>query len=174
MCQKFEVKLSLYLQKTFALQNPDYTLPAKRNGEMSGKKVNGQEEEKEGEVLLSQGLVNHYGATFLCLANSLEKLNTRQEILTVATQEENEKLNRARAESGLEHMAAVTAEQRNRLVRLKEEMAGLGERSVRLRLRAAKLQEAKQEEAMQREMRKDGERRREEELIAKPAGQSSQ
>ena len=126
--------------------------------------VNGQEEEKEGAVLLSQGLVNHYGATFLCLANSLEKLNTRQEILTVATQEENEKLNRARADSGLEHMAAVTAEQRNRLVRLKEEMAGLGERSVRLRLRAAKLQEAKQEEAMQREMRKDGERRREEEL----------
>ena len=113
MCQKFEVKLSLYLQKTFALQNPDYSLPAKRNGEMSGKKVNGQEEEKEGAVLLSQGLVNHYGATFLCLVNSLEKLNTRQEILTVATQEENEKLNRARADSGLEHMAAVTAEQRN-------------------------------------------------------------
>lgn len=140
---------------------------------MNGPRVEGGGEGQEGAALLSQGLVNHYGATFICLANSLEKLNTRQEILTVATQEESEKLNRARAETGLEHMAAVTAEQRNRLVRLKEEMAGLGERSTRLRLRAAKLQEAKQEEAMQREVRRDGDRRREEELIAKPAGQSS-
>jgi len=138
---------------------------------MSGTRVEIEGEGQEGAALLSQGLVNHYGATFLCLANSLEKLNTRQEILTVATQEENEKLNGARAESGLEHMAAVTAEQRNRLVRLKEEMAALGERSTRLRLRATRLQESKQEEAMQREVRRDGDRRREEELIAKPAGQ---
>jgi len=140
---------------------------------MSEVRVERGGESQEVAALLSQGLVNHYGATFLCVANSLEKLNTRQEILTVATQEESEKLNGARAESGLEHMAAVTAEQRNRLVRLKEEMAGLGERSTRLRLRATRLQEAKQEEAMQREVRRDGDRRREEELIAKPAGQGS-
>lgn len=140
---------------------------------MSEARVERGGESQEVAALLSQGLVNHYGATFLCVANSLEKLNTRQEILTVATQEESEKLNGARAESGLEHMAAVTAEQRNRLVRLKEEMAGLGERSTRLRLRATRLQEAKQEEAMQREVRRDGDRRREEELIAKPAGQGS-
>lgn len=140
---------------------------------MSGIRTEGEGGGQEGAALLSQGLVNHYGATFLCLANSLEKLNTRQEILTVATQEESEKLNRAKAESGLEHMAAATAEQRNRLVRLKEEMAGLGERSMRLKLRAAKLQEAKQEEAMQREVKRDSDRRRENELIAKPAGQAS-
>lgn len=140
---------------------------------MSEARVERGGESQEVAALLSQGLVNHYGATFLCVANSLEKLNTRQEILTVATQEESEKLNGARAESGLEHMAAVTAEQRNRLVRLKEEMAGLGERSTRLRLRATTLQEAKQEEAMQREVRRDGDRRREEELIAKPSGQGS-
>ena len=140
---------------------------------MSGIRTEGEGGGQEGAGLLSQGLVNHYGATFLCLANSLEKLNTRQEILTVATQEESEKLNRAKAESGLEHMAAATAEQRNRLVRLQEEMAGLGERSMRLKLRAAKLQEAKQEEAMQREVKKDSDRRRENELIAKPAGQAS-
>ena len=60
--------------------------------EMSEARVERGGESQEVAALLSQGLVNHYGATFLCVANSLEKLNTRQEILTVATQEESEKL----------------------------------------------------------------------------------
>ena len=74
---------------------------------------------------LPQGVVNHYGPSFLCLASSLEKLNSRQEILTVGVQEQADRVQRGRAEQGLEHMASVTLDYRNRLVRLREEMAGL-------------------------------------------------
>ena len=70
-------------------------------------------------------MVNHYGPSFLCLASSLEKLNSRQEILTVGVQEQADRIQRGRAEQGLEHMASVTLDYRNRLVRLREEMAGL-------------------------------------------------
>jgi hypothetical protein len=112
--------------------------------------------------------VNHYGPSFLCLAASLDRLAGRQEVLTVGLQEEGERLGAGRTDHSLQHMVAATLDYRNRLVRVREEMVVLGERSAGLRARAARLQEAKQEEAMHREVRRAGERRREEELVARP------
>ena len=56
---------------------------------------------------------------------------------------------------------------RTKLERVREEMAAIGARSARLRQRAARLQEEKQRESMGREVRRDKERLREKELIAK-------
>ena len=51
-------------------------------------------------------------------------------------------------------------------------MQSLTERSARLRVRAARLQDEKQRESMERENRREKERLREKELIAKPANSS--
>ena len=54
------------------------------------------EKEKEtslGVSLCTAGVSNHYGVTFSCLEATLDKLNTRQEILTVAVQKEAERIN---------------------------------------------------------------------------------
>ena len=122
--------------------------------------------------LCSQGVVNHYGVTFGCLATSLEKLNTRQEILTVAVQKEGERLNEGRAKYGVEHMLTLTSIYRNKLLRVKEDMQMLTERSAKLRKRTIRLQEEKQKESMDREMRRSKERQKEKELIAKPAAEN--
>ena len=122
--------------------------------------------------LCSQSVVNHYGVTFGCLGASLEKLNTRQEILTVAVQKEGERLNEGRAKYGVEHMLTLTSIYRNKLVKVKEDMQMLTERSSKLRKRAIRLQEEKQSESMNRETKRAKERQREKELIAKPAAEN--
>ena len=106
------------------------------------------------------------------MATSLEKLNTRQEILTVAVQKEGERLNEGRAKYGVEHMLTLTSIYRSKLVKVKEDMQMLAERSAKLRKRAIKLQEEKQKESMDREMRRAKEKQREKELIAKPSAES--
>ena len=122
--------------------------------------------------MCSEGVVNHYGVTFGCLGASLEKLNTKQEILTVAVQKEGERLNEGRAKYGVEHMLTLTSIYRNKLVKVKEDMQILTERSARLRKQASKLQEEKQRESMDREAKRAKERQREKELIAKPAAEN--
>eukprot|EP00092_Neocalanus_flemingeri_P065604 GFUD01079812.1.p1 GENE.GFUD01079812.1~~GFUD01079812.1.p1 ORF type:complete len:141 (+),score=60.84 GFUD01079812.1:56-478(+) len=123
--------------------------------------------------LLSQGVVNHYGVTFGCLGTSLEKLNTRQEIVTVAVQKEGMRLNEGRAKYGVEHMLTLTNIYKNKLVKAKEDMQMLTERSVKLRKRATKLQEEKQKESMDREMKRAKDRQMEKELIARPAAENA-
>ena len=122
--------------------------------------------------LCSQSVLNHYGVTFGCLGVTLDKLNTRQEILTVAVQKEGERINEGRAKYGVDHMLTLTNIYKNKLVKLKEDMQVLTERSAKLRKRAARLQEEKQKEAMDREAKRDKARQREKELIAKPAAES--
>ena len=124
---------------------------------------------KEGVSLCSESVVNHYGVTFGCLGKSLEKLNSRQEKLTVAVQREGEALNEERAQCRLEQMVSVTNIYKSKLDRIRADMDSVGARSAKLRQRAVMLQEEKQRESMEREVRRDKERVREKELIAKPA-----
>ena len=122
--------------------------------------------------ICSQSVVNHYGVTFGCLGSTLDKLNTRQEILTVAVQKEGERLNEGRAKYGVDHMLTLTNIYRNKLVKVKEDMQILMERSAKLRKRALRLQEEKQRESMDREGKRAKERQREKELIARPAAEN--
>ena len=117
-------------------------------------------------------MVNNYGVTFGCLGATLDKLNTRQEILTVAVQKEGERLNEGRAKYGVDHMLTLTNIYRNKLVKVKENMQILAERSEKLRKRAVRLQEEKQRESMDREARRAKERQREKDLIARQAAQN--
>ena len=125
--------------------------------------------DKPGVVECSEALVDHYGVTFTCLGSSLDKLNSKQEILAVRVHQEGEKLSEELAKHKVDQMISITNIYRNKLVKIKEDMQSLTERSVRLRVRAARLQDEKQRESMERENMREKERLREKELIAKPA-----
>ena len=125
--------------------------------------------ERPGVSECSEAVVDHYGVTFTCLGSSLDKLNSKQEILAVRVHQEGEKLSEELAKHKVEQMISITNIYRNKLVKIKEDMESLTERSARLRVRAARLQDEKQRESMERENRREKERLREKELIAKPA-----
>ena len=124
--------------------------------------------ERPGVSQCSEAVVDHYGVTFACLGSSLEKLNSKQEVLAVRVHQEGEKLREERARHKVEQMVSITNIYRAKLVKIREEMEALTERSGRLRLRAARLQDEKQRESMERENRREKERLRERELIARP------
>ena len=129
--------------------------------------------ERPGVTECSQAVVDHYGVTFSCLGSSLDKLSTKQELLAVRVNQEGEKLNEERAKHKVEQMISVTNIYRSKLVKIKEDMQAVTERSGRLRQRAGRLQDEKQKESMERENRREAERLREKELIAKPASSNS-
>ena len=124
--------------------------------------------ERPGVSQCSEAVVDHYGVTFACLGSSLEKLNSKQEVLAVRVHHEGEKLREERARHKVEQMLSITNIYRAKLVKIREDMQALTERSGRLRLRAARLQDEKQRESMERENRREKERLRERELIARP------
>ena len=125
--------------------------------------------DKPGVVECSEALVDHYGVTFTCLGSSLDKLNSKQEVLAVRVHQEVETLTEELAKHKVDQMMSITNIYRNKLVKIKEEMQSLTDRSGRLRVRAARLQAEKQRESMERENRRERERLRERELIARPA-----
>ena len=124
--------------------------------------------ERPGVSQCSEAVVDHYGVTFACLGSSLEKLNSKQEVLAVRVHQEGEKLREERARHKVEQMVSITNIYRAKLVKIREDMQALTERSGRLSLRAARLQDEKQRESMERENRREKERLRERELIAWP------
>ena len=125
--------------------------------------------DKPGVVECSEALVDHYGVTFTCLGSSLDKLNSKQEVLAVRVHQEVETLTEELAKHKVDQMMSITNIYRNKLVKIKEEMQSLTDRSGRLRVRAARLQAEKQRESMERENRRERDRLRERELIARPA-----
>ena len=125
--------------------------------------------ERPGVSQCSEAVVDHYGVTFTCLGSSLDKLNSKQEVLAVRVHQEVETLTEELAKHKVEQMMSITNIYRNKLVKIKEEMQSLTDRSGRLRVRAARLQAEKQRESMERENRRERERLRERELIARPA-----
>ena len=125
--------------------------------------------DKPGVVECSEALVDHYGVTFTCLGSSLDKLNSKQEVLAVRVHQEVETLTEELAKHKVDQMMSITNIYRNKLVKIKEEMQSLTDRSGRLRVRAARLQAEKQRESMERENRRERDRLRERKLIARPA-----
>ena len=125
--------------------------------------------DKPGVVECSEALVDHYGVTFTCLGSSMDKLNSKQEVLAVRVHQEVETLTEELAKHKVDQMMSITNIYRNKLVKIKEEMQSLTDRSGRLRVRAARLQAEKQRESMERENRRERDRLRERELIARPA-----
>ena len=124
--------------------------------------------ERPGVSECSEAVLDHYGVTFTCLGSSLDKLNSKQEILAVRVHQEGEKLAEEQAKHKVDQMVSITNIYRAKLVKIREEMEALTERSGRLRLRAARLQDEKQRESMERENRREKDRLRERELIARP------
>ena len=128
-----------------------------------------ENDNQSGVSKCTAAVVNDYGVTSACLEATLEKLNKKQDTFTEAINKESEKLNVGRDEHKIEHMISITNIYRSKLDKIKDEMGNLSSRSMKLRQRAARLQEEKQKESMEREIQRDKERIREKELIAKPA-----
>jgi len=115
----------------------------------------------------STGILNHYGPTFRNIKKDLERLNIRQEVLSVDISTETTKLRQANAHVSLEEMISVTNFYKDKFVSLKSSMIQLSERTVKLRERACKLQELKQSEALEKEAKRAQHLAREKALIAK-------
>eukprot|EP00088_Acartia_fossae_P004769 TRINITY_DN12065_c0_g1_i1.p1 TRINITY_DN12065_c0_g1~~TRINITY_DN12065_c0_g1_i1.p1 ORF type:complete len:190 (+),score=48.16 TRINITY_DN12065_c0_g1_i1:33-602(+) len=118
-------------------------------------------------VLSSSGILNHYAPTFRNIKKDLERLNIRQEVLTVDISTESAKLKEANAHVSLEEMISVTNYYRDKLIGLKSSMLQLSDRTGKLRERACVLQEQKQAEALVREAKRAQHLAREQQLIAK-------
>jgi len=115
----------------------------------------------------SSGILNHYAPTFRNIRKDLERLNIRQEVLTVDISTETAKLRSANAHVSLEEMISVTNYYKDKLNQLKSCMLQIKEKSSRLKDRACKLQELKQTEALGREAKRAQHLAREQQLIAK-------
>jgi len=115
----------------------------------------------------TDGFLNHYAPTFKNIQKDLERLNSKQEVLTVQASIQNEKFKKAEHEINLPEIISITAHYKDRLDNLKVSMLSLTERSSRLRERAAKLQERKQLQALSRESKRAANQEREQHLIAK-------
>lgn len=93
-------------------------------------------------------------------------LSERQTELADAVSFENDKL--TGATTGLQPMIDKTALYLEKLRNINKEMQRLSEKSDSMKVRALKLQEAKQNEALMREQRLQQEKEREDMLTAKP------
>ena len=83
--------------------------------------------ERPGVSECSEAVVDHYGVTFTCLGSSLDKLNSKQEILAVRVHQEGEKLSEELAKHKVEQMISITNIYRNKLVKIKVTACGSGQ-----------------------------------------------
>jgi len=123
--------------------------------------------------LSADGILNHYEPTFKNITKDLERLTTQQEVLMVDICTEKQHISQSVQETNLEEMVSVTEHYKDKLLNLKSCMGQLTDRSVRLRDRANRLQEVKQQQALNRESKRAAHQQRETQLIAKNDTDSS-
>ena len=118
------------------------------------------------EELCSQALVlGVIQPTLQSIKTQLEKVSEKQIELTDKVAAENEKYAKSEEEFQLEAILDRTRKYHDKLTGLQQEMWILTRRSQTMKLRSAKVQEAKQKEALKRQF----EQERENALIAQPA-----
>ena len=124
--------------------------------------------------LCSQGLVQGVvQPTLDPIGTQLQKINDKQIELADKVAAENEKYARSEEEFQLDAILDRTRKYHLKLNNLGKEMWILTQRSQTMRQRAAKLHEAKQKEALQREHKRQLDLERENALVAQPASASA-
>ncbi|XP_075219463.1 biogenesis of lysosomal organelles complex 1 subunit pallidin isoform X1 [Lycorma delicatula] len=127
---------------------------------------------EEGVEKLSDGLLKLYEPTFKDLQSNLNELTNKQ--LQLVDQVETENLRLKRMENKeLKEMFLVVKDYLARLHSIKNDMISLSERSAKLKKRALRLHQQKQNEALEREQLREAQLTREQELIAKPSKSSA-
>lgn len=124
---------------------------------------------KESIDQCTRGLLDQFQPQADKIREKLTSLTEKQLDLSDKVSAQGEKFEKTEQEFNLKDMLKKTRAYHGKLSDLKREMGELSERSSQMKVRALKLQEAKQKEALKRENKRQRELEREEMLVAKPA-----
>ena len=116
----------------------------------------------------TNGLISKFEGPVQGIDSTLEVINNRQTAITDKLIGENEKFEKVAEDYKIEEMIHKTRQYHQKLTNLQREMVTMSDRSVNMKSRALKLQEAKQKEALKRELKRQDDFEREEALVAKP------
>ncbi|CAH0385413.1 unnamed protein product [Bemisia tabaci] len=121
---------------------------------------------------LSAGLLELYQSPLQKLKIELDELNKKQGNLCSQLHDESVKFHGLDPGEELKKTFLMMKVYQTRLENVKKEMFSLQDRAKKLKKRALRLQQMKEKEALEREIRKESNQLREQDLIAKPGSSS--
>ncbi|XP_075714163.1 biogenesis of lysosome-related organelles complex 1 subunit 6 isoform X2 [Rhinoderma darwinii] len=118
---------------------------------------------------LSDGLVSHYLPNLQNSKLALQELTQNQVVLLDTLEQEISKFRECNSILDINTLFSEAKYYHNKLVNIRKEMILLHEKSSKIKKRALKLQQKKQEENLKQEQQREREFEREKQLTAKPA-----
>ncbi|OCT89625.1 biogenesis of lysosome-related organelles complex 1 subunit 6 [Xenopus laevis] len=118
---------------------------------------------------LSEGLISHYLPSLQSSKLALQELTQNQVVLLDTLDQEISKFKECNSILDINALFAEAKHYHNKLVNIRKEMIMLHEKTSKLKTRALKLQQKKQEENLRQEQQREREIEREKQLTAKPA-----
>ncbi|KAM8972273.1 biogenesis of lysosome-related organelles complex 1 subunit 6 [Pelodytes ibericus] len=118
---------------------------------------------------LSEGLVSHYLPNLQSSKLALQELTQNQVVLLDTLDQEISKFKECNSIPDINALFSEAKHYHNKLVNVRKEMMMLHEKTTKLKKRALKLQQKKQEENLKQEQERERELEREKQLTAKPA-----
>ncbi|KAM5172173.1 biogenesis of lysosome-related organelles complex 1 subunit 6 isoform 1-T1 [Mantella aurantiaca] len=118
---------------------------------------------------LSEGLIAHYLPNLQNSKLALQELTQNQVVLLDTLDQEISKFKECNSVLDINALFSEAKYYHNKLVTIRKEMMLLHEKSSKLKKRALKLQQKKQEENLKQEQQRERELEREKQLTAKPA-----
>ncbi|XP_073509195.1 biogenesis of lysosome-related organelles complex 1 subunit 6 [Phyllobates terribilis] len=118
---------------------------------------------------LSEGLISHYLPNLQNSKLALQELTQNQVVLLDTLDQEISKFRECNSILDINALFSEAKYYQNKLVNIRKEMILLHEKTSKLKKRALKLQQKKQEENLKQEQQRERELEREKQLTAKPA-----
>ncbi|XP_069839450.1 biogenesis of lysosome-related organelles complex 1 subunit 6 isoform X2 [Dendropsophus ebraccatus] len=118
---------------------------------------------------LSEGLISHYLPNLQNSKLALQELTQNQVVLLDTLEQEISKFRECNSVLDINALFSEAKYYHNKLVNIRKEMILLHEKTSKLKKRALKLQQKKQEENLKQEQQRERELEREKQLTAKPA-----
>ncbi|XP_073424584.1 biogenesis of lysosome-related organelles complex 1 subunit 6 isoform X3 [Dendrobates tinctorius] len=118
---------------------------------------------------LSEGLISHYLPNLQNSKLALQELTQNQVVLLDTLEQEMSKFRECNSILDINTLFSEAKHYHNKLVNIRKEMILLHEKTSKLKKRALKLQQKKQEENLKQEQQRERELEREKQLTAKPA-----
>ncbi|XP_063782081.1 biogenesis of lysosome-related organelles complex 1 subunit 6 [Pseudophryne corroboree] len=118
---------------------------------------------------LSEGLISHYLPNLQTSKLALQELTQNQVVLLDTLDQEISKFKECNSVLDINTLFSEAKYYHNKLVNIRKEMMLLHEKTSKLKKRALKLQQKKQEDNLKQEQQRERELEREKQLTAKPA-----
>ncbi|NP_001089232.1 biogenesis of lysosomal organelles complex-1, subunit 6, pallidin S homeolog [Xenopus laevis] len=125
--------------------------------------------DKKAVEQLSEGLISHYLPSLQSSKLALQELTQNQVVLLDTLDQEISKFKECNSILDINALFTEAKHYHNKLVNIQKEMIMLHEKTSKLKKRALKLQQKKQEENLRQEQQREREFEREKQLTAKPA-----